>query len=120
MLAYWHTRFPYPQVWAVIINIEYETGAGFWFSVTFFFSHVIIFSGLYFFAKLHFAKSSYYRIVTKSDMWGRVGNWWAGGWWGLGGVMLPRPETLELKVGGTYVHLHKGKKKISLFKYVWG
>ncbi len=71
-LAYWHTRFLYPPVWAIIVNIEYETGAGFGFSVVFLVIHVI-FSGLIF-VKFCFSKAISYRTVTKSDGWGRVGN----------------------------------------------
>ncbi len=42
-------------------------------------------------------------------MWGRVGNWWAGGWWGLGGVMLPPTGDTRIE-GRGYIHLHKGEK----------
>jgi hypothetical protein len=43
------------------------------------------------------------RTTIKQDGGDGVGTNGAGGWWGLGGVMFPRLETLESKVGGAYI-----------------
>ncbi len=52
--------------------------------------------------------------TIKQDGGDGVGTNGAGGWWGLGGVLFPRLETLESKVGGAYIST-RGKKFFSLF-----